>query len=811
MRQKLETFIQDVRYGGRMLRRSPSFAAIAILSIALGVGINAVVFGVLNALLFKPLPHVESPDRVVFVQPERASTMSFPNYRDLRDRNTTLEGLAATRIVVVGLSNSSGAERTWGYLVTGNYFDVLGVKPALGRFFRPEEDRVGGDSAYAVLSYALWQNRFGGDSGILDTTIRINAQPYRVVGIAPPGFRGTEIFYEPQFWVPMAMQPQVETYSWLDNRGTDNSMVYARLKSGVTHDQALEDLNRIAGDLARDYPRVNQGLKFKVTQPGLMGDLLRPGAEAFTQGIMLLAGLVLLAACVNLTSMLGSRATDRYREIAVRVSIGAGRGRVVRQLLTESLTLTALGGIAGAAFASWSLGVLSQWRPDFGFASQLDVAADARVWLFAAGVTLLSGVLSGMLPARIAWRADVQNALKGGGPEPGVKRRWTVRDALLSVQVALCCVLVMSTVVAAQGLHRALAARPGIQQSGVSVIAFDPGLARYSREDAQNLQRRALDAVQALPGVSTAAYANAVPLGIDQSQTTLYREETTEFLPKNSVGAAYYNVSPGYFAAIGTRLLTGREFEWRDDAEAQQVAIVNETLARRLTGDANAVGKRVRYGAQRSVEIVGVVEDGKYRQLTEDPMPAIFRPALQQYNSETVLLARTTRDESIVASEMARTFHSIDSSIPIYAMGSLTQYIGVAFFPAVAATVALSAFGVLAAMLAITGIYGLARYNVSRREREIGIRLSVGARAVDILSVVLGRTTVFVAIGAAAGIALGNAASRVLASIVYQASSQDPVTILIVTITMSAIACAAALGPVRRAISIDPARALRQE
>jgi len=737
---------QDLRYAIRTLRQSPGFTLVAILSLALGIGANTVVFGVLNALILKPLP-VSSPDELFFIQGRNNSTQSFPNYLELRDRNTTFSGLMAYRTAPMGLESADGARRVWGYLATGNYFDVLGVKPALGRLFQPDDDRQPGASPFAVLSYACWQSRFAADPHIIGKSIRINALSYTVLGVAPRGFQGTELFYQPEIWVPMMMQPQIEGRSWLDNRNTFNSMLIGRLKPGVTPPQAETNLNTIATTLAKEYPASNEGLKLHLARPGLVGDTIRVPMEAFTAGVMALAGLVLLAACANLASLLAARAADRHRELSIRASLGAGRGRIVRQLLTETLLLSLLGGAAGCGLAAALLKILRHWRAPLDFLVHFDVDPDGRVFFFAVAASIVAGILSGLAPARQAWRMDPYQSLKGT-PSGAAGRRWALRDVLLTAQVAVCCVLLTASFVSLRGLTRALSTPLGFDARSVAVAGFDLGLAHYAQPEAQNFQRRALDAVARLPGVAAAAYANSVPLSIDQSSNTVFAENETDFRPSKSTSVSYYDVSPGYFRAIGTRLIAGRDFTWRDGKETPRVAIVNERFARKIFGTRDAIGLRFRHGRNAPlIEVIGVVETGKYMTLTEAPRPALYRPAPQSYNATTTLVVRSALPEAEMAEQMRKAIGDLDSRLPLYGVGSLTQLLGFAFFPSRAATVALSAFGVLAIMLAITGIYGLAAYTVSKRTRDIGIRIAVGAQPWQMLRSVLGRTLMLLSIG----------------------------------------------------------------
>ena len=805
-----DELLQDLRYAIRTLRQSPGFALVAILSLALGIGANTVVFGVLNALILKSLP-VSSPEELFSLQGKNYPTQSFPNYRDLRDRNTTFSGLIGYRTAPMGLETDDGARRVWGYLATGNYFDVLGVKPALGRFFQPEDDRQPGASPYAVLSYACWQSRFAADPQIAGKTIRINALSYTVLGVAPRGFQGTELFYQPEIWVPMMMQPQIEGRSWLDNRNTFNSMLIGRLKPGVTPPQAATNLNAIAAALAKEYPASNEGLKLRLARPGLAGDTVRAPAQAFLAGVMTLAGLVLLAACANLASLLAARAADRYREIAIRVSLGAGRGRIVRQLLTETVLLSLLGGAAGCGLAAALLRMLSHLRAPLDFPVQFEVDPDGRVFLFAVAVSIVAGILSGLAPARQAWRMDAYQSLKGA-PSGAAGRHWALRDVLLTAQVAVCCLLLTSCFVSLRGLSRALSTPLGFDARSVVVAGFDLGLAHYTQPDARNFQRRALDAVARLPGVTAAAYSNSVPLSINQSSNLVFAENETDFRPSKAKSVSTFEVSPGYFGTMGTRLVAGRDFTWRDDKNAPRVAIVNETFARKMFGTRNAIGLRFRHFRNDPlIEVIGVVEAGKYTTLTEAPRPVLFRPALQVYDSTTTLVVRSALPEGEMAEQMRKTVGDLDSRLPLYGVGTLTQMLGFAFFPSRAATVALSAFGVLAMMLAITGIYGLAAYTVSKRTRDIGIRIAVGAQPWQVLRSVLGRTVILLSIGSSLGLALGLAAGQVLSSVVYEASARDPLVVATVALSMALIGLGAALAPARQALSIDPIRALRQE
>lgn len=640
--------------------------------------------------------------------------------------------------------------------------------------------------------------------------IRLNGLTYTVLGVAPEGFQGTELFYWPEVWAPMSMQAQIENFSWLDERATFNALVIGRRKSEITDKEAEARLEPLAAALATEHPRWNEGLRFKLARPGLMGDMGRGPVASFTAGVLLLATLVLLAACANLASLLAARTADRHKELALRISLGASRGRIARQLMTESVFLGCSGGLVAWGLSLLLLRLLSQWRAPLGFPVQFNVEPDWRVFVFTCVVSILSALLFGVAPARRAWRTDPNSALKG--MPAGSPRKWALRDLLLPVQLTLCCLLVMSSLVSLRGLQRTLEVPLGLEPDGVAVAGFNLGLSRYKKAQGQAFQRAMLDVVAGMPGVTQAAFANSVPLSIDQSSNSVAPEEATDFRPSARIDATVYQVSPGYFRTMGTRLLSGREFSWQDHEKTPPVAIVNEILARKLFGRTDVVGRRFRGGGSGGLtEVIGVVQDGKYVALTESPRPALFRSATQFYNGETLLIARTSASELQIAGEIRRALASRDATLAVYGVGSLNQVLGFAYFPARAATIALGVFGILAIMLASTGIYGMAAYAVSRRRREIGIRMAIGAQPRQILRVVLGRTTALLLAGSIAGFFLGLAAGPLLASIVYQATPYDPLVMVSVPLAMAVVALFAASGPVRRALRIDPVCALRQE
>ena len=806
----MRTLLQDCRYAIRLLLKSPGFTFVAVLTLALGIGANTAVFSVVNALILRPLP-VERPGELAFLQNVRyGPSQSFPNYKDLRDRNQSFAGLVGYRMAPMELETDHGAERIWGYLATGNYFEVLGVKPALGRFFNQKDDVNPGASPFAVLSYGAWQARFGGDPGIVGKTIRINRLPYTVFGVAPPDFQGTELLYWPEVWVPMMMEPRIESQPWLDNRSTWNTFVLGRLKSNVTPAQAEANLNSIAAELIRQFPNENDGLHFQLTKPGLIGDLIGGPAKAFALGVLALAALVLLAACTNLASMFTARATDRQRELAVRLAMGAGRGRVVRQVLTETLVLSLAGGGVGYLLASFLSSAMSHWRAPMDFPVQLNVTVDWRVFVFALAGSMAAAVLFGSAPAWRAARTDPNSALRGASATWG-RNRLALRDVLVIVQVALCFVLVSASFLSLRGLQQALQMSLGFEPQRVSTAAFELSLAGYSEERGRAFQRQAVEAIQQLPGVQSAAYSNSVPLSIDQSHTSVFPADKTDLRPSDRIGVVFYQVSPGFFATISTPLLGGREFTWHDDSKSPSVAIVNLAFAKRVFHSENPIGRTFPGYGGRPIEVVGIVADGKYESLTESQQPVLFWSILQNYNSTTTLEVKSALPPTQMVSEIRRAVATLDPQLPLYGVGGLEQILGFAFLPSRVAAIALSAFGMLAIMLAATGIHGLVSYAVSRRTHEIGIRMAIGARPLQILRIILGKTAALLLCGSAVGFALALAVGQVIASVVYEAHPRDPAVMISVWLAIALLGLLASWAPARRATRVDPLVALRYE
>jgi predicted permease len=837
----LENTIQDIRYGLRVLAKSPGFTAVAVVTLALGIGANAVVFGVLNALILRPI-NVPRAEDFYGIQrgDEHFSGQSYPDYLDMRDRNRSFDGLAAYSFAETGLDTGQNPSRSWAQALSGNYFDILGIQPYLGRLFHRSDEHGQNSAPYIVLSYDYWHNHFSDDRGAVGRVVRLNKHPFTIIGVAPPEFHGTLLFFFPDFYVPMVNLEQVDGSNNFDARGSRwVFMVMGHLKAGVTREQAVADLNSIGGWLAKNYPKDDGPVSFSLVRPGLYGDFLGRPVRAFVTALMLLAGLILLAACANLGSLFAARAADRGREVALRLALGATRSRILRGLFTESVMIALMGGAAGLAGSVMLLRALSVWRPLPRFPIHVPVHPDARVYGIALLLALVSGILFGIVPVRQVLRSDPYQIIKAG-PTATVGRRITVRDLLLVVQVAICAVLVTSSMVALRGLTRSLSANYGFEPRNAMLVNTDLKMAGYSGEQIPAMQKRMIDAMKTIPSVKSVGVASVPPLDQAVESSLVYADEATDMRPSQAAARAMtFSVSPEYFQAAGTALLSGRIFTWHDDKNAPRVAIINREFARKALGRAalrlgrsslpestekpgqtasrgdpgssdGAIGKYFKLRSGSRIQVVGIAEDGKYTSLTEEPRPAMFLPILQSPASESFLVVRTDRDPRPLAGSIRTALRELDAELPAF-MQTWEQNLGGALFPSMVATVSLGVMGLMGAMLAVTGIFGMAAYSVSRRLRELGIRIALGAQGKEVLQAALGRALKLLALGSVSGMLLGILASRVLALIVYEATPRDPLVLAGVVVSMSALGLAATWIPARRAMSVDPVRLLREE
>jgi predicted permease len=810
----LEGIRADFKYALRQLWKHPGFALTPILTLALGIGANVVAFSILNAAILRPM-NVSDAERLYNVEHKQHGwySQSYPDYLDYRDQNHTFDGLAAYDTMSAALATHQTVTKNFGYLASGNYFDLLGVQPLLGRFFHANDEHGPNSAPYIVLSYDFWRERFNGDPNVLGTQIGLNKQPLTVIGIAPKEFHGTEIFFWPDFWTPITNAGLIGySYHYLGNRSTHNPFVLGKLRTGIKPQQATDDLNTICGHLAEQYPTADYGLNARLVKPGLLGDVWGDSARDFLLGVMALALLFLLAACANLGSIFAARASDRSRELAIRLAIGSSRWIILRGVLAEAVLVSLAGGIAGTFLARALLAGLSRWQPFAELPFHIVVLPDVKVYLIALLLSLGSGILFGLLPARQMQRSDAAQLMKSTAGTETLNRRIPLRDVLLGVQIALCTLLVTASLVALRGMQRSLHAPLGFQPQGVMLAATDLTMAGYHEEGFLTVRKRMLEETARIPGVSAVGMIDRTLLGEGCcGSEAVFPAGTTDFR-KELFAARNFSISPEYLAASGMRLLSGRNFTWHDIDGSPPVALVNVTFTRMMFGSASVIGQHFLLGQGQDLkEIVGVVEDGKYQSLTEEPQPAMFFPLTQEINdNDSVLVVRSALPPTELAALLDRTLSRIDPNLPL-TLHTWRDALDVALFPARAATTALGIMGLLAAMLAITGTFGVAAYSVSKRMKEFGIRTALGAARRELVRAALGRPMLLLLSGSIAGMALGLFANRLLAKIVYEATPADPLVLGGTVVTMALLGLLATWIPARQSMSIDPARLLRED
>ncbi|HXU39697.1 MAG TPA: ABC transporter permease [Blastocatellia bacterium] len=815
----METLIQDLRFGFRRLLKGPAFTIVAVLSLALGVGANAAIFSLINAVLLRPLP-ITDPSKVLSVQVvgknDSLDAFSYPNYLDFRDRNEVLSGLLVYRFAPMSLSRERNNERVWGYEVSGNYFDVLGVPAVRGRMFSPEEDRARNASPVAVLSYGCWQRRFGADPQIVGKEITLNGHTFNVVGIAPEGFTGTEIIYTPEVWVPMMMADWIEPGSqWIESRGSGNIFAIGRLKRGVSVKQAEASLNLLAEQLGKEYPETNEGRTISLMPPGLIIPSLRGAVVSFAWVLMAAVALVLMIACTNLAGLLLARVTERRKEIAIRLALGANRMRLIRQLLTESVLLSVVGGAAGVVLAVWIVAVVVAFKPPVDFPLTIALELDWRVMLFSLLVSLATGIVFGLMPSLQASKPDLVTSLKDTTAQAGY-RRSRLRSGLIVVQIALSLVLLVAAAVVVRALLTQTV-NPGFQTENGLAMSVDLGLQGYDETRAREFQRRMVESVSALPGVRSASIADFLPLSLNYSGNGIYIEGQEPVRGADVPTAMVATVGVRYFETMGIPLLQGRDFSEQDKKDTPQVAIVNEAFARSFfpgTDPAQgAIGKRISFKSVQGpfVQIIGVAKDGKYFNIAEEPRPFVYSSLLQNYSSQTILIARTTFDSNSMIGSVRNEVQKLDPGLPIFDIKTLSEHMRLSLFPARIAATVLGGFGALAVTLAIIGIYGVTSYSVAQRTREVGIRMALGASQAHVLRLVLGQGIVLVGIGSVIGVVASIALTRLMSGLLFGVTSTDPLILVAVPLLLAGVALGACFVPARRATKVDPMVALRYE
>jgi predicted permease len=791
---------------------------VAVLSLALGIGANTAIFSLINTALLRPLP-IEEPQRLVALNNTAENrtfpSFSYPNYKDLRDRNEVFSDLIAYRWTSLNLSRDGVNERLWGYAVSGNYFEALGVRPALGRLISPSDDLSPGAHPVTVVSHKYWIRSFGGDPKVIGKEVIVNGRSYTIIGVAQQGFFGTEVVSAPELWFPMAMQAQLEAGpGWLDRRNVENVFVQGILKPGVGVAQAQTSLNAIALQLEREFPEVNEGKRITLSPPGLVGNAMRGPALGFIGLLMAVVGIVLLLACVNLANLLLARAAERRREIAVRLALGASRFRLVRQLLTESLLLALAGGALGLPPVFWLVKLATAIKTPVNVPFAIEIHVDHRVYIFTFLLSLATGALFGLVPALQATRTDLVPALKDEVSFSGQRRSW-LKNGLIVLQIVLSLVLLVGGGLMMRALGRAQTIKLGFDPQRAVEVSFDLRLQGYESAEGREFQKRLLERVRALPGVESAGVADMVPVDLHFSRSSVYIEGQPAPRAARAPVAMSNRVSPGYFQAMGARLLRGRDFIEQDDEKATRVAIVNETFARRFFPGEDAIGKRFSLGSPDAAltQIIGVVEDGKYAGLNEDPKPFVARPIWQSGIGPTSVIVRAAGSQAPLPTLIAavrREAQQLDPHLPV-AGATLVEKLSLPLLPARITAAALGGFGLLALILAAMGIYGVMSYAVTQRTREIGVRMALGASSTDVLKLVIGQGMTLTLVGVAIGLGAALALTRLMKSLLFGVSATDPLTFAVIAALLAFVTLLACYLPARRATKVDPMVALRQE
>ena len=809
---------QDIRYAVRVLWKSPSFAAVAVASLALGIGVNAAVFSLVSVVLLQPLP-VPHPEQLVSMYTlDRTNpgflSCSYPNYKDYRDRNTVFSGLLLFSSVPVILTGSSEPEELPAQIVSGNYFDVLGIKPVLGRAFVPEEDRLPGAQAVVVISYGFWTRRFAAARQAIGAAVSLNNRPYTIVGVAPKNFHGTNALVNADFWVPMMMYQQVFPMAdWFDRRRALLFSPVGRLKPGVSRQQAEANIRSLAAQLEQAYPKDNQG-RTVVLIP-LAEALIHPNFRSTYMlggGLALAASaLVLLIACANVGNLLLVRAAGRRREVALRLALGVGRARLVAQFLTESTVLSLIGGAVALALARGTRDLLWNARPPGLLGGDAGLTLDGRVLGFTLLLSLITGTIFGLAPALRATRTDLATELRERrGPWTGGSHRLSLRSVLVMGQVALSVVALTGAGLFLRSLHNAQRIDPGFDAEHLATFSLDVKARSFSPAAGAEFYRRLLERLGNLPGVEAATLAGIAPFGIARSRSISIEGQEAAAGP--GIVALIDSVEPRYFQTLRIPLLRGREFTDGDLPGAPAVSLVNETMARRFWSGKNPIGARLRlFGESAPVEIVGVVKDSTYKSLGEPPRLMVYLCLRQNYSPSVTVCVRTSGDPEALLRAVRREIHALDPSVLVSDAQTMRAVMHDSLWAPRLGAILFATFGALAGLLTVVGIYGVISYSVGQRTREMGIRMALGAQAGDVLRQVLAEGTILVAWGIVLGLCATVTLGGVLSTMLFGVSARDPLTLGAVILVLLATAWAACYVPALRATRIDPMTALRDE
>ncbi|MEO8679017.1 MAG: ABC transporter permease [Vicinamibacterales bacterium] len=813
----MSTLFNDLRYAIRSLTKHPGLTVAAVLSLALGIGANTTIFTWVQAVLFRPIPGAAEPSRLLVGAMQNREGQnrgwSYPNYQDFHDR-ARLVDFVGQDDQTFNIAVDATAERTWGGLVSGNFFDVMGVKAAAGRLFTADDDRTPGGHPVVVLSYSYWTRRFAGDPTVVGRQLTINNQPMTVIGVAPEGFIGSFLGVAASAWVPMAMQKEMMGADRLNARGNGWMQTIARLRPGVSRQQAQAEVNSIMGQLEQEYRDINDGRQVHLL-PTWEAPFGAPTVLAPLLAVLsVLVALVLVIACANVANLLLSKAVGRRREIAVRLSLGASRWRLIRQLLTESILLAAIAGSLGVAMAYSTMDVIMAFVPPVDMPIDLGLRMDQTTLLFALVVSLVTGLVFGLAPALQSSSPATITALKEEGNRgSGGRSGQRLRGSLVIAQVAVCLVLLVGATLFLRSFQKAQAMSPGFEPAGMVMASVDLFPSGYTGEKSRDFQRRALAAAGALPGVTAAAFTSRVPLGFGGNSSMGVGVDGYVPRQNEEIVINYTVAGAHYFRAMGIPMRQGREFNDQDTASTPEGIVINETMARRYWPEGKALGGRIRLG-QRSVEVVGIAADAKYNAINERPLAQLYL-SLAHANMSTVrMVVRTTGQASTLVASVRDAIRAIDPNLPLYDARTVTEHMQTAVFAQRMAANLLGAMGVLALLLAAIGLYGVMAYAVNQRTQEMGIRLALGASPASLLRMVVTQGMRLTSAGLVIGLVLALGAFGSIGavrSLLPGISPLDPITFVAVPIVLGTIALLASWIPARRAGRVDPLVALRYE
>jgi len=820
----MEDSLKDARYALRALLRSPGFTLVAILALGLGIGTNTAIFSIFNGILWRPLP-VNQPNQLVVVAAkgslgEFPNQISYPDFLDYRELKTAFTDLIAYAPSPLNVGSEGRPERAWAELVSGNYFSMLGVEPARGRLFAPDEGWVLGKDPVMALSYRYWQKRFGGDPKIIGQTVQVNQHAFTVIGVVPASYRGAYYFLEPDFYVPVTtiglLQP--ESADMLNRRDDTSFRVLGRLQPGVTAEQAVAAAAPIDERLAQQFPDTHKGQKLVVIpelkarpEPGL-GGFMATAVAVF----MLLVGLVLLISCANVANLILARANGRRKELATRTALGASRWRTMRQLLTESILLALGGGIAGLALARWAAwGLMSIQIPGDLPIKLFDLRLDWRIFTYSFLIALGTGLIAGLVPALQASRTDLADTLKAGGRSGGASTgHHRFRNALVVAQVAVSLLLLACAGFFIRSFQNSAREDMGFRVDHTLMASFDLVLQGYKEERGQQFYKQLRDRVKSLPGVRDAAVTAFIPMGYENSLENVFPEGEVSDSKRATEVSFVDMVQPSYFRAAGVPVIEGREFSETDTAASPKVAIINEAFAKKIWPGQDPIGKIFRRSKDGPpIQVVGLTRTGKYNFLYEPPMMYAYYPLAQRYRGVATLMVHTEDDPQRLAEAVREQVRILDPALPLYGVGTMEAHVqyGKPLLPARLGAMLVGAFGLLGLALASVGVYGVVSYSVSQRTQEIGIRTAMGAQRFDVLRMVLRQGMTMAGIGTLIGIVLAFLLFRGLHSMLYGVRSTDFVTMGSVSALLLAVAFVASYVPALRATRVDPVVALRQE